>query len=159
MADISLHAVTRDNWRDSLQLSVHPEQQRFIADYAPIVAIALAKAFVRPGGLVWAPYVIHADAKMVGFVELAYAPTSADQYWIYHFFIDRSWQGQGYGKAALQAFVQLVRRQHPSCRRLQLAVHPENHAAQRLYAGVGFRPTGQEQFGEPVYALDFDESG
>jgi hypothetical protein len=94
MADISLHEVTRDNCRDSLQLSVHPEQQRFIADYAPIAAIALAKAFVRPGGLVWAPYAIYADAEMVGFVELAYAPTSVDQYWAYHFFIDRSWQGK-----------------------------------------------------------------
>lgn len=49
---ISLQRVTRRNWRDTLQLRVHPDQQRFVADHAPIAAIALAKAFVRPGGLV-----------------------------------------------------------------------------------------------------------
>jgi diamine N-acetyltransferase len=60
MAQILLREVTRDNWRGTLRLSVHPDQQRLIADYAPIAAIALAKAFVRPGGLVWAPYAIYA---------------------------------------------------------------------------------------------------
>jgi diamine N-acetyltransferase len=157
MVTISLCEVTQDNWRDTLRLSVHPDQQRFIADYAPIAAIALAKAFVRPGGLVWAPYAIYADADMVGFVELAYAPNSLDQYWVYHFFIDRLYQGQGYGRAALQAFVQMIKEQHPSCRQIQLTVHPENHQAQRLYTSAGFRPTGQEQFGEPVYTLRLDK--
>ena len=41
-----------------MHLSVHPEQQRFIADHEPIAAIALAKAYIRPDGLVWLPYVI-----------------------------------------------------------------------------------------------------
>jgi len=154
MAEISLREVTRDNWRDTLLLSVHPDQQRFIADYTPIAAIALAKAFVRPGGLVWAPYAIYADAEMVGFAELAYVPNSPDQYWVYHFFIDRSHQGKGYGSAALRAFVQMIGEQHPCCRAIQLTVHSENQRAQRLYTGAGFRPIGQEQYGEPVYRLD-----
>ncbi len=122
----------------------------------PIAAIALAWAYVRPGSLVWAPYAIYADAAMVGFIELAYAPESPDTYWIYHFFIDQAQQGQGYGKAALQAFIQLVREQHTACRAIQLTVHPENQRAQQLYRSAGFRPTGREQDGEPVYRLDIE---
>ena len=156
MTSITLRDVTQENWRATLGLSVHPEQQRFIADYVPIAAIALAKAYVRPGGLVWSPYAIYAGAEVVGFIELAYAPNSPDQYWVFHFFIDQAQQGQGYGKAALQAFIQLVRAHHPACRAIQLTVHPENHRAQQLYRSAGFRPTAREQDGEPVYRLDIE---
>jgi diamine N-acetyltransferase len=157
MISITLRDVTQENWRATLGLSVRPEQQRFIADYVPIAAIALAKAYVRPGGLVWAPYAIYADADMAGFIELAYAPNSPDWYWVYHFFIDQAQQGQGYGKAALKAFIQMVRAQHAACRAIQLTVHPENHRAQQLYRSAGFLPTGQEQDGEPVYRLDIEQ--
>ena len=150
---ITLREVTSENWRETLQLTVRPEQQRFIADYAPIAAIALAKAYIRPGGLTWAPYAIYADAHMVGFVALAYMPNTTDQYWIFHFFIDQRYQGRGHGRAALQAFIELVRREHPQCRTLQLVVHPENTQARRLYTSAGFRPTGTERWGEPVYQL------
>lgn len=70
MAQISLCGVSHDNWRATLGLTVHPEQQRFIADYVPIAAIALAKAYIRPGGLVWVPFAIYADQQLVGFLVL-----------------------------------------------------------------------------------------
>src|SRR5436309_9461958 len=105
MSAISLDEISEQSWRATLQLAVHPEQQRFIADYVPIAAIALAKAFIRPGGLVWVPYAIYADRDMVGFIELAYELNSPARYWVYHFFIDQTQQGKGYGKAALQAFI------------------------------------------------------
>jgi diamine N-acetyltransferase len=153
MEPVVLREVTRDNWQATLRLGVSPDQQRFIADYAPIAAIALAKAYVRPGGLTWVPYGIYAGAELVGFVELAYAPGSADEYWVFHFFIDQRYQGYGYGKSALAWLIALVRAEHPQCEALQLVVHPENHRAQRLYAGAGFRPMGTERWGEPVYRL------
>jgi diamine N-acetyltransferase len=153
MTTIVLREVTANNWRATLGLTVHPDQQRFIADYVPIAAIALAKAFVRPGGLVWLPYAIYADGDMVGLIELAYEPDSPARYWVYHFFIHQTQQGKGYGKAALRAFIQLVTQQHPRCRQINLTVHPENRRAQSLYTGAGFRPTGEEQDGEPVYTL------
>src|SRR5262245_7431502 len=101
MGDMTLREVTRDNWRAALRLEVYPEQQHFIADYAPVAAIALAKAYVRPGGLIWTPYAFYAGDEMVGFAELAYEPGGAEEYWIFHFFVDRRFQGQGYGKRAL----------------------------------------------------------
>jgi diamine N-acetyltransferase len=150
---IILQPVTAANWRATLALEVHPEQQRFVADYVPIAAIALAKAYVRPGDLRWAPYGIYAAEELVGLIELAYEPGSADRYWIFHFFIDHRHQRRGYGQGALRTFIDLVRDQHPACQRINLQVHPENHRAQSLYRQAGFQPTGTELDGEPVFTL------
>jgi diamine N-acetyltransferase len=155
MNGLLLQEVTRENWRATLGLAVFPEQQRFIADSAPIAAIALAKAYIRPGGLIWVPYAFYTDTKMVGFTELAYEPESVDNYWIFHFFIDRHYQGRGYGKEALRLFLQFIQDHHLQCQSLQLTVHPENTLAQRLYIGVGFQPTGAILSDEPVYQLSF----
>lgn len=153
MEPISVREVTQENWWATLSLTVYPEQQRFVAEYAPIAALALAKAYVRPGGVMWVPYAIYADADLVGFTELAYDPGSSDDYWIFHFFIDQHRQGRGYGRAALERFIELMRHEHPHCQMVQLVVHPENQRAQRLYMKAGFRPTGAERWGEPVYQL------
>ncbi len=153
MKSLSIQEVTRENWRTSLDLTVFPEQQRFIADYVPIAAIALAKAYIRPGGLVWVPYAFYANGEMVGFTELAYEPGSLDNYWIFHFFIDCHYQGRGYGKEALHLLLQFIRDHHPQCQALQLTVHPENDHARHLYTSAGFRPTGAVFSDEPVYWL------
>ncbi len=151
MENVTLRDITQEDWRDALRLTVHPDQQRFISEYTPIVALALAKAYVRLGGATWSPYVIYAGSTMVGFVALAFEPDTSDQYWVFHFFIDQRYQGRGYGKVALQHFIERVKQDHPHCQTLQLVVHPENHRAQRLYTSEGFRPTGTERWGEPVY--------
>ena len=91
--------------------------------------------------------------QVVGFAVLAYEPGCAEQYWVYHFFVDRTQQGKGYGRAALGALLRLVAAEHSRCRQINLTVHPENVRAQRLYTGFGFRATGAVMDGEPVYAL------
>jgi len=148
---LTLREVTGENWRATLDLAVHPEQQRFIADYVPIAAIALAKAYIRPGGLTWVPYAFYVNTTMIGFTELAYEPGSAENYWIFHFFIDFPYQGQGYGKQALQLFLQFIKEQHPQCQSIQLTVHSENKRAQHLYISAGFQPTDAVFDVEPVY--------
>ena len=153
MPTVTLCEVTRENWREALALAVHPEQQRFVADSTPVAAIALAKAYVRPGGLAWEPYAIAADGRMVGFLMLAYEPGSADNYWLYHFFLDRAAQGHGYARPALRQVLARLADRHPTCRRLSLTVHPDNHRARALYTAFGFRPTGTEHHGEPAFTL------
>lgn len=155
MNELIIQEVTRENWRAALELAVLPEQQRFIADVVPIAAIALAKSYIRPGGLVWTPYAFYVGAEMVGFTELAYEPGSLDDYWIFHFFIDHHYQGRGYGKQAIRLLLQFIREQHPQCQVLQLTVNPENTRAQHLYIDVGFQPTSATLFDETVYRLVF----
>jgi diamine N-acetyltransferase len=150
---LTIQAVTRANWRAALHLRVLPEQQRFVAEYEPVAAIALAKAYVGAMGLRWVPYVFCRAEEMVGFVVLAYQAENTSLYWMLHFFIDAHYQGQGYGKEALEALLREVEQQHPGCQRIQLTVHPENAAAQHLYSQAGFVSTGETLEGEPVYQL------
>jgi len=154
MTELFIRDVTRKNWRVALQLAVHPEQQRFVAGYAPIVLLALAKAYIRPAGLTWAPYAFYRAGEMIGFTALAYEPGSRENYWLGHFFIDHRYQGQGYGKEALFLFLQFLRDNHPQCDALQLTVHPENERAQHLYKSLGFQPTSEELDQEPIYKLN-----
>lgn len=153
MKVLSLQEVTRENWRATLGLTVFPEQQRFTAKYVPIAAIALAKAYIRPGGLVWVPYALSNNSEMVGFTELAYEPESLDNYWIFHFFIDQRYKEQGYGNVGLRIFLQFIKDHHDQCQAIQLTVHPENDHARYLYTGAGLLPTGAELMGEPIYKL------
>ncbi|GAC1507563.1 MAG: GNAT family N-acetyltransferase [Ktedonobacteraceae bacterium] len=151
--ELTIREVTRENWREALRLAVHPDQQRFVAAVVPIAAIALAKAYIRPRGLLWLPYAFYANTQMIGFIELAYEQDSSENYWIFHFFIDITYQGQGYGKKALLLFLDFLKQQHPHCHAVYLAVHPENVRAQRLYTSVGCQPTGDDMEGEPIYQL------
>ncbi|HEU5347210.1 MAG TPA: GNAT family N-acetyltransferase [Ktedonobacterales bacterium] len=158
MKDIGVRAVTQENWHETLRLTVRPDQQRFVAEYAPIAAIALAKAYIRPSGAIWTPYAIYADSTMVGFFALARESRTTDDLWLFHFFIDERHQGRGYGRAALRRCIERAKHDHPQHRLLQLVVHPENVPAQRLYIAAGFRPTGTERWGEPVYQRALDLS-
>ncbi len=153
MTVITLRELTRENWREALELGVSPDQQRFVAEYSPVALVGLAKAYVRPLGLEWLPYAIYAGYEMIGFLELALDPGTTDQYWLYHFFIDHRYQRQGYGKQALSAFIELVERTYPECRYIYLTVQADNIPAQRLYASAGFVRTREEAFGEPLFRL------
>jgi diamine N-acetyltransferase len=153
MNQVTVHRVTRANWRDALLLTVRPDQQRFIAGYAPIAAIILSKAYVGAEEMRWEPYAFISEGGMVGMAALATEPRRADRRWLFHFFIDERYQGRGVGRAALATLISWVREHHPGCQSLLLTAHPENHVAQRLYTGMGFMPTGDERGGEPIYRL------
>ena len=155
MNRLTLRDITRANVQAAFRLGVAPEQQRFIADYAPIAAIALAKAYVHTFGFQWIPYAIYREDEMVGFVALAYEDSAEKRsiYWVFHFFIDARYQGQRYGREALELLIQEVKAREPACQVIQLTVHPENTQAQHVYMQVGFRPTGEVLDGEPLYRL------
>ncbi|WQI95321.1 GNAT family N-acetyltransferase, partial [Rossellomorea vietnamensis] len=70
MSEIHIKLISSDNWRDALELSVHDEQQKFVASIHPPAAIALAKAYIRPDGRMIEPYGIYHQSKMAGFFNL-----------------------------------------------------------------------------------------
>ncbi len=117
-------------------VGVHPEQQRFVADSAPIAAIMLAKAYVGAGGLRWRPYALYIEGRMVGLLALATGPEEADRVWLRHFFIDHTERGSGYGPLALQRLIALVTRRYPRCQMLC------SRCFQRMWVPRGLHPPG-----------------
>ena len=153
MSYIGFTKINSENWREALALSVHIEQQKYVASVTPPVAIALAKAYIRPDGKVVEPYGIYNDKKMVGFFNLHYIPESEEDFWLFHFFIDKRCQRGGVGSKALNELVKYIKLTHPSCHRIRLTVHPENEAGQLFYTKLGFVNDNILTYGELNYSL------
>jgi diamine N-acetyltransferase len=153
MSDISIKLISADNWREALELSVHDEQLKFVASIHPPVAIALAKAYIRPGGKMVEPYGIYNQNKMVGFFNLHYTPGSRDDYWLFHFFIDKRFQRIGLGSKTLSEVIRHIKTINPSCNRLNLTVHPENEAGRLFYLKFGFSEENIMTFDEPTFSI------
>lgn len=148
-APLRLVAIDALNWRDTLTVRVADDQLRFVAGHQPVALVVLAKAYVRPGGLAWEPLAVVRGDRVVGVLALAHAPTHSE---LLHLAVDASQQGRGVGTAAVALVVAHVEATRPACGEVRLTVHPDNERAQRLYRRAGFRPTGEERDGEPVWA-------
>jgi diamine N-acetyltransferase len=151
MADVVLRPIKEDNWEEALTLTVRPEQTGFI----PTVAESMAKAYIKPGGLNYDPYAVYTvSGVMIGFLSyLTEDGGDPNIAYLSGFFIDKAHQGRGYGRAALRAFLAMVREKQPRCRDVRLTVHPDNVAARALYESMGFAPTGLVLDGEDVYRV------
>jgi diamine N-acetyltransferase len=146
----SLHILTKPitaaNWREAIALEVHPHQREF----TPSVVMSLAKAYIQPDGANFDPFAVYVEGTMVGFYSLIYYPGEVIYCSIGGFLIDKAYQGQGYGRAALADFLAMVRRRYPTCTDVFLTVHPDNVAAIQLYSSMSFCKTGEVVEGEEI---------
>ncbi len=141
---ISIRDITPDNWRQCIDLQVAEAQEHFVA---PNVR-SLAEAYVHKDCY---PRAIYKGDEMIGFVM--YGRDSKDgKDWIIRFMIDHQHQGKGYGRAALQAVIDLLRQQ-PNCTAIRLSYEPENSVAEKLYESFGFRKTGEMDGNEIISEL------
>lgn len=151
MNEVHLEPIDHSNWRQALQIRSTPEQVEFVTEYEPVALQILAKSYVGEGGLEWEPFAIFAGDTMVGVFAIAHSGIECQ---VFNFLIDRSFQGRGYGRAAMDAIVDHIRRKLPDCKELTLTSHPRNIRAQKLYRSVGFVATGKERVGGPIWQFD-----
>lgn len=151
MNNVHLEPIDHSNWRPALQIRSTPEQVEFVTEYEPVALQILAKSYIGDGGLKWEPLAIYAGETMVGVFALAHSGLEAQ---VFNFLIDQSFQGRGYGKAALEATIDRVREELPDCKELTLTSHPRNTRAQKLYRSVGFVATGESRVGGPIWLFD-----
>lgn len=99
------------------------------------------------------PRAIFVAETLVGF--LMYDATSEPGVaQLYRFMIDKSFQGLGYGKAALQAALTEIR-SLDEVGQISICYEPENSAARQLYAKAGFVENGVDEDGEMIAHLNF----
>ncbi|MGD6888123.1 GNAT family N-acetyltransferase [Bacillus mobilis] len=149
--NVQLKVVTRENWEDALKLQVKKNQTKFV----PTVAVSLAKVYIKPDGdnVEYIPFAIYDGNLMVGFIMHAVVREKTEMYWINGFIIDQRQQGNGYGKAALQESIYLIKNTYKACKEIRLTVHKDNISAKKLYERYGFLPLGHDYDGEQVYRL------
>jgi diamine N-acetyltransferase len=153
---IELKKVTRDNWEEAIGLRVKEEQSKF----APIPAVSLAKVYIKPDGpdVEYLPFAIYAEDKMVGFIMHAYEKETSDMYWINGFIIDKKYQGNGYGRAAMIEMIAWIRKSFNQCCEIRLTVYQDNHHAKKLYESLGFIKTTQMFGEEEVWRLPLEKT-
>jgi diamine N-acetyltransferase len=147
--DITFRPVTRENLSAVIELTVTPEQEEFVSPNL----YSLAETYVEP---TWTPLAIYAGDALVGFAMFG-RDDETGRWWIMRYMIDVQHQGKGYGTTALPGLIDLIVERH-GCSELLLGYEPNNEVASRLYARMGFAPTGEVVGNEIIARLDLATS-
>jgi diamine N-acetyltransferase len=147
---VHLVPIDKNNWEDAAKLQVREDQAEFVAPNVWSIAESQFYPWTRPRAI------YDADT-MVGFLVYGRDPED-DEYWLYRFMIDRSFQGRGHGRRALDALIEEVRRL-PESRRITVGYQPNNAVAERLYFKAGFKPAGMASWGERLARLELGDRG
>ena len=143
---IHFKEIDRNNFFDVIDLKVAEEQKNFVA--TNVFSLAQAKAFPE-----CIPFAIYNDEDLVGFIMYC-MDTDDHEYWIYRLMIDHKYQGKGYGKAAMDKLIDMIK-EDTSHHVIYLSFEPENIGAKQLYEKLGFKPDGRVIDGEIVYKLAY----
>jgi diamine N-acetyltransferase len=147
---VTLREISAATVRQIIDLSVAPEQQRFVASNA----VSLAQALFTPEAWYRAVYAGDAPA---GFVML-YDESLADprpaqpEIALWRFMVDRRFQGQGVGSRALEAVIEHVRGEG-GFQELLVSYVPGEGSPEAFYLRAGFQHTGRVDDGEVVLTL------
>jgi len=128
---VSLREVTADTVRAIIRLKVKPGQEQFVADNAT----SIAQAYFEPKAWFRA---IYAD--------------ETPEYFLWRYMIAGRYQGMGFGRRALQQFIDHVRTR-PGATELLTSYVPGEGSPGPFYIGLGFVETGEVDDGENVVKL------
>jgi diamine N-acetyltransferase len=149
-----LRAVTISNWEELIDLKVRDDQKNFVASNLYSIAQAqFGEEFEGHWDLT--SYGIYDGDTPVGFLMYGYNfshPTQ--QAFIIRLMVDQKFQGKGFGKFGMQKMLEMFRADE-RIKTVGISYEPENEAAKKLYASLGFVETGRivEEESEAVLRL------
>ena len=145
--NVELKDVTANNRQAVASLELDPEQEALVASNAE----SLDEARFDPGAR---PRAIYAGERIVGFLMYDAGQPGDDPRaaLIYRFMIDRTYQGKGYGRAALGKALDEIRA-IPKVSKISISYMPDNPVAKRFYASFGFEELGTDEDGEMIAEL------
>lgn len=136
MKTIILKQIDESNFIQAFHLELAENQEAFVSH--PIRSLAQAYVYYHQ----CTPFGIYAGETMVGYVMVIY-DYDADAYNLWHLMIDRHHQGRGYGKQAVKACLDYIRRKpFGPGNTVLLTCHEKNSTALSLYRSLGFLETG-----------------
>lgn len=131
---ISLKEIDHQNWQECIKLKVKKEQEHFLP--SNLYSLVQAK-YQKTEFYSFVPLAIYKEETMVGFIMWDDVPNNGI-YVIPRLMIDEQYQGKGIAKLAIQAVIDIIKQKN-DCKGIQVSYKPDNVAAQRLYASVGFK--------------------
>ena len=148
----NIRPVTKDNWKELIRLKVREDQTHFVA--SNLYSIAEAQFGDEYEGH-WDlyPFGIYDDeGSPVGFLRYGInLDHLKQQAFIQRLMVDDKFQGKGYGRFGMQKILEIFRAEE-RIQRVGISYEPENEAARKLYASLGFEETG-EMLGDETLAV------
>jgi len=135
LTEVRLEPVTEDNWRECAALAVRPDQADHVA---PVTYYLCLCTF----GSTWQPLAIVRGDTVVGFCM--WAVDDDGSRWVGGLVVDAAVQRSGVARSALTALIARFEAE-PGCTGVALSYSPDNVAARRLYAALGFVETGETE--------------
>jgi len=138
-----IRPVTRDNWRQLIRLQVREDQRHFVASNLYSIAESqFGDDFEGHWDL--HPFGIFDDGdEPVGFLMYGFNfEHPKQQAFIQRLMVDEKFQGKGYGRFGMQKVLEIFRADE-RIREVGISYEPENEAARKLYASLGFSETGR----------------
>jgi diamine N-acetyltransferase len=150
---LRLEKITPDTVDAALALRVHPHQEKNVAP----VATSLAEAYAF-GDTAW-PRLIFDGDELVGFLmaflDIQWAPKKDPEdrrSGLWRLNISADHQGKGYGRFAVEAVREEIRRRGGSL--MYVSWEPGENGPGDFYLKHGFRTTGETTGGQTVGVLD-----
>jgi len=138
-----IRPVTKDNWRQLIRLQVREDQRHFVASNLYSIAESqFGDDFEGHWDL--HPFGIFDDGdEPVGFLMYGFNfEHPKQQAFIQRLMVDEKFQGKGYGRFGMQKVLEIFRADE-RIREVGISYEPENEAARKLYASLGFSETGR----------------
>ena len=133
---IRLIEINEENWLRAAALEVTEEQKKYLDSPVGIIARGYAYRAARARVIG-----IEGDGELIGLALVKDLDEEPACYDLQQFFIDRRYQGRGYGTKALRAILARLSAER-KYDRVDLCVNKNDAAAIRVYKKVGFRDTG-----------------
>lgn len=146
---LRLEEITPENLPDAVNVKVAPQQERFVAP----VLNSLAEAYASRE-TAW-PRLVYDGERAVAFIMGNFDPgheIEAFRCGIWRLNVAGDAQGKGYGKFAVDAFLEEARKRGNA--RATVLWEQGEGGPEGFYLRLGFRPTGEVLFGETVGAID-----
>jgi diamine N-acetyltransferase len=140
---VTLHPVTRDNWREVAKLRVAESQYEFVSKPCYYLALCCYDEL-------WHPLAIYLGEQVIGFLMWAVDSTDGSC-WLGGILIDQRYQQRGHGRGAIQAAIAMLAKEG-GYQRFALSYLPDN-PAKYLYHSLGFIETDEWEDDEVVARL------
>ena len=156
--------LTQINWNNAgpfSRLEVNENQKEPMFDFKHILGMLYCK-WVSSGVQPLVYGIAYGDTTAVGVIAVNYETLEEGHYLnndtkvyeVWSLYIDKEHQGKGYGKAAMEKMIELLRTMpNRMADYVYLAYEAENEAARKLYTSLGFVETGDDDCGSIVARL------
>ena len=137
--DITLRAVTRDNWLDVIHLEISKQQEDFVA----LNSESLAESRFYDH---YVNRAIYQGEEVVGYLQYYQELEEGlpDEFYIAQFMVDLKLQGQGIGTRATELVIEEISK-IPECKVISILYMPGHHVMRDFYSRFGFVVTEEDE--------------